>query len=308
MKNHIRLVTLGLVLMASCGSLMAGELLSVPVAAVAQQGKTSKFKQYVKVDSRLSAQDRSVPLKMSLSMFQIQKYGYLKDGLIPVTTSLSFGQFNGNVGGKSVTQDLTSALKRARVPKMPSVTAFMTQEGDVRKVKISGLPNTKGPISMLIPKDDQIAAASAELMPPNGVLELGRSLRRDVNIPMPGARLSGQLSYTPFDVTEAGGEPVVKILVDGEGSVSADFAAIAESLAQGASLPVNVPAGSAGGEVHALVSGSILIGLNSGEMVRQDVKVTLFLNMNVMGQGVSGDMDITLGGYRAATWSQVASK
>ncbi len=304
MKSRTLTIIISALLASAMQTASAGEIISVPVAASAQQGKVSKFKQFFTLDSRISALDKTLPLQMSMSMFQTQKYGYLKDGLIPVTTSLSFGQFSGNIGGKSFTQDLAKAIKSARVPKLPTVTAFMTQSGDLRKIKMTGLPNTKGPVSMMIPRMDQLTAASMNLLPPTGALELGRSIRRQLSFPVQGAKIDGQIGYTPVEVTEAGGEPVVKIVLDGDGSITADLAALAKS-SHGASASSALPAS---GQGHAIITGNVLIGLNSGELVRQDIKVALFVDLNVMGQAISGDMDIVLGGYRMPRSSQVAAR
>ena len=307
MKRCFRFCTV--ILAVAVASAHAGEIISLPTAAVSQQGKTSKFKQFLTMNSRITAQGKTLPVAVNISMFQTQKYGYSSNGLIPVTTSIAIGNIGGTVDGQSIASQMP---KNFKFPPMPSITSYVTESGKIAKVKVTDNAKGKPKTMVMTPKMDDITQAMMGFLPPSGTLELGQPIRKEISLPIPGAKVSGQVTFVPLKVIEVGGEPVVEIMIDGDGSMSAqtDLGQVASSLGKsaGAQVPKNMPKMDIAGNGNMIVNGTMLIGLNSGEPVRQDIKITVFLDVAMMGQTVSGDMDLTIGGYRISSTTKVARR
>lgn len=275
------------VLFACPASCCLAESVDLPVPALQQQGKIARFKQFIKLKSNVFVKGQSHPFDMSMSMYFTQKYGYFgKDGLMPVTTGISFGQMTASMNGKSFKQDIAKA---AGVPKMPSITTFYDRKGQPRSVRVTGLPGTSGAPGSFTTQLQETPFTGPFPFSPSGQLELGRTVRQSFDLPVGDGKMAAVIAFTPTRVVTIAGEPAVEVQLEGDLDLDA-------LMSYFKSVP-NAPASIAGGG-HALISGTVNIGLASGEPIRHDITGSIFFDVSVAGERVAGDVDVVIGGYR----------
>jgi len=286
MKTPFRAAALILACLCAQGAL--AQKVSIPLPFDTLQGKTSKFKTVVDLDLNLFVMDQGLPVQGQAVLIQNVTYGARQpDGLAPVTTSLRISRLEGFVMGRSVAE-LKKAL--AGMSGLPKVTSFFTRKGQLHSIKVSGVPGAPKPVFLKVDQTPGAGASSPMLIAPGGEVELGVPvvLKQDLR----PVGLDGQFSIQiiPVDIVRAAGEEALQFVVTTEGGQVIRFDS------RGMGLPADAPAFSGSASVN--VSGEILVGLRTGEPIRQDLEASVMVSADSGPAPVAGDLKIRMTGFR----------
>ncbi len=285
MKTYARLTAILLAGLSAASA--SAQKVSIPQPFDVLQGKTSKFKLVADLDMTLFVMNQSLPISGQLVAIQNVRYGARQpDGLAPVTTSFRISKLEGSVMGQSV-PELKQSL--AGMPELPKVTSFYTRRGELHSLKVSGVPGTRAPMFVKLDPSQMAAMSNQLLMPPAGEVELGvpRVVRQDLSAA--GIDGSFEVQILPVEVVRAAGEDAVRFLVtSGDGQVIRF-----ESRGQG--LPADI---AFSGSASISVSGEMLVGLRSGEPIRQNLDAAVMLTADTPQAPMAGDLRIRLTGFR----------
>lgn len=275
-------------LVCTCAGSAAAQKITIPLPFDTLQGKTSKFKTVVDLDLNLFVRDQGLPIQGQAVLIQNVRYGARQaDGLAPVTTSLRISKLEGSVMGQSV-PELKKAL--SKMPEMPTVTSFFTRKGQLHSIKVSGIPGSAKPFSMKLDSSQIPGASSPMLLPPNGEIELGvpTVLKQDLS----AAGIEGQfnIQIIPLEVVRTAGEEAVQFVVTSDGGQMIRFDS------RGMGLPADVPAFTGSASIN--VSGEMLVGLRSGEPIRQNLEASVMVSADSASIPVAGDLKIRMTGFR----------
>ncbi|BCW97480.1 MAG: hypothetical protein KatS3mg024_0307 [Armatimonadota bacterium] len=267
---------------------VAAQKITIPLPFDTLPGKTSKFKTVVDLDMNLFMMNQGLPIQGQLVMIQNVRYGTRQaDGLAPVTTSLRISKLEGSVMGQSV-PELKKAL--ARMPEMPTVTSFFTRKGQLHSIKVSGIPGSAKPFVMKLDTSQIPGASFPMLSPPNGEIELGVPLVLKQGLSAAGIAGDFSVQVIPVEVLRAAGEDAVQFVVTSDGGQMIRFDS------RGMGLPADVPAFTGSASIN--VSGEMLVGLRSGEPIRQNLEASVMVSADSGSVPVAGDLKIRLAGFR----------
>ena len=287
MKTPFRAAAVILACLCAPGAL--AQKVSIPLPFDTLQGKTSKFKTVLDLDLNLFVMDQGLPVQGQAVLIHNVTYGARQpDGLAPVTTSLRISRLEGFVMGQSV-PELKKAL--AGMSGLPKVTSFFTRKGQLHSIKVSGVPGAPKPVFLKVDQPPGAGATpSPMLIAPGGEVELGVPvvLKQDLR----SVGLDGQFSIQiiPVDIVRAAGEEALQFVVTTEGGQVIRFDS------RGMGLPGDAPAFSGSASVN--VSGEILVGLRTGEPIRQDLEASVMVSADSGPVPVAGDLKIRMTGFR----------
>lgn len=273
MRRRLPVYALALLALAAVGAL-AQETVTIPAAAVVQQGKVTKMKMTLHTTGSVVVGGKSMPTDMQGGLLQTISYGTAgSDGLIPVTTSTALSDWKVMVLGKAQAVPATS---------IPPQTSYYDSQGNIKKVDspaLSGAGLNKEQMEML-------ARSSEAGVPPTGPIQMGKPVVKDIQLPVGPAQVHVSVTYTPTEAAEVGGEKAVKFQVSGNGDFS-----IKDLAGQPQGPKVNMKGTLA-------LSGGMSVGLQTGEVIRQALTESVTATMDMAGAPMAMQTRITIEGYR----------
>lgn len=274
----------------------------IPNAAEARQGQTSKFKYILDGKVSVMAAGQKMPASLSAVATVTHKYGYLKEGLYPVTINAQLTSLKGNFAGQSIPKD---AIKEMAPP---VTTLFYDQDGLVRKARTAMSVKGKQQTQVWMPSADELAKMSQQaFIPQTKNLVIGQTFVQNFNYPEKDPMFPLVVTFVPVEVVQIQGEQAIRLQV--QANTLADLGdlykeasrqmqiASADAGLQGLLGPeqLNIQMG---GKMYLNIDGNVYMGLNSGEMLKHDLKPYFLMQMDMMGQMMDVELDMTLNGYR----------
>lgn len=279
--NTLGGLSMAALILSAAAAPSEAQKVTIPLPHVAQPGQMSRFKQVLTLDMTMFAQGQSIPMQMEMVMTLKQNYGFPReDGLTPTTTTVQISRLDGNAMG----QKLPDVMKD--IPALPQVTAFFDRQGNIHDMKMTGMKVKGLPESFKLNPADMLQSGLA-FAQPLGEVEIGVPVEKSVDLPMSGMNMGFRMQYVPMDIVELQGEKAVKFFVTADTLI--DLGIDSQKLG----LPAGVD-----GDGSAQISGEMVVGLSTGEVVSQNMDMSMMMNIKVADMPFAVDMNLNLTGYR----------
>lgn len=274
----------------------------IPLAAESRQGQTSRFKYILDGQVAVMAAGQKMPASLNVVATVTHKYGYLKEGLYPVTVSAQLGSLKGNFAGQSIPKNAVKEI----VP--PVTTVFYDKDGLVRKARAAMAVNGRKQTQVWMPSAEELAKMSQQaFIPKTKNLVIGEAFVQSFSYPEKDPVFPLVVTFVPVEVVQIQGEPAIRL------QVQANALADMGDLYKEASRQMQIASADAGlqglfdsrqmniqmdGKMYLNIDGNVYMGLKSGEMLKHDLKPYFLIQMDMMGQPMDVELEMTLSGYR----------